>query len=121
MSVSNTVNVLRALHFIKANYSKDTYLAAWAYCLKRFWTAPGVKFADEEVLKEVLSSAVDAKSGKKLFSAQDVEKIVTGRAEMKSALSDATQKALDRGAFGAPWFWVTNRDGKSEPFFGSDR
>jgi hypothetical protein len=26
-----------------------------------------------------------------------------------------------QGAFGCPWFWVTNSEGKSEPFFGSDR
>jgi len=26
-----------------------------------------------------------------------------------------------QGAFGCPWFWVTNLEGKSEPFFGSDR
>lgn len=26
-----------------------------------------------------------------------------------------------QGAFGCPWFWVTNREGKGEPFFGSDR
>ena len=32
-----------------------------------------------------------------------------------------TQKVLDQGAFGAPWMWVRNEEGKEEPFFGSDR
>jgi glutathione S-transferase kappa 1 len=40
---------------------------------------------------------------------------------MKDLLTATTQEALDRGAFGAPWLWVTNEEGKSEPFFGSDR
>lgn len=121
MSVSNTVSALRALHHIKANYSQETYLATWGYLLKRFWTAPGVTFSQDEVLSEVLSSATNAKSGEKLFTAGDVKKIMDGRAAQKETLAKTTQTALDRGAFGAPWFWVTNRAGKSEPFFGSDR
>lgn len=28
---------------------------------------------------------------------------------------------LGKGAFGSPWFWVRNGEGKEEPFFGSDR
>ncbi|KAF7715985.1 Uncharacterized protein PECH_004590 [Penicillium ucsense] len=41
--------------------------------------------------------------------------------EYKGALTFNTQKALDLGAFGAPWFWVRNQAGAEEPFFGSDR
>ena len=41
--------------------------------------------------------------------------------EFKKKLNDNTQIALDHGAFGAPWFWVKNRKGEEEPFFGSDR
>ena len=42
--------------------------------------------------------------------------------EVKEALKKATQEALDRGAFGNPWFWVTRASGgRGEPFFGSDR
>ncbi|KAJ6077318.1 uncharacterized protein N7446_000254 [Penicillium canescens] len=32
-----------------------------------------------------------------------------------------SETALDKGAYGAPWFWVRNSEGKEEPFFGSDR
>lgn len=49
----------------------------------------------------------------------------------KEVLTAKTQEALDRGAFGAPFFWVVRTDdtdvegqGKvvgEEPFFGSDR
>jgi hypothetical protein len=41
--------------------------------------------------------------------------------EWKDKLLANTQRALDLGAFGAPWFWVRNWEGKEEPFFGSDR
>ena len=41
--------------------------------------------------------------------------------EYKQALTANTQIALDKGAYGAPWFWVRNSEGKEEPFFGSDR
>lgn len=50
----------------------------------------------------------------------------------KEALTATTQEALDRGAFGAPFFWVVRTDNDAdvdgqgrtvgeEPFFGSDR
>ena len=39
----------------------------------------------------------------------------------KQALTDQTKKCVASGAFGAPWFLVTNGEGKTEPFFGSDR
>lgn len=41
--------------------------------------------------------------------------------EWKDKLLENTSKALELGAFGAPWMWVQNKDGKEEPFFGSDR
>ena len=44
-----------------------------------------------------------------------------GEKEWKDKLLANTQKALDLGDFGAPWFWVRNGEGKEEPFFGSDR
>ena len=39
----------------------------------------------------------------------------------KQRLNDNTKEALERGAFGCPWFWVCNSKGEEEPFFGSDR
>lgn len=41
--------------------------------------------------------------------------------EVKDLLTAATGEALERGAFGAPWLWVTDGEGRGEPFFGSDR
>lgn len=61
--------------------------------------------------------------GRKLFAAGQVDAIVKGATsqQMKDALREATQQALDRGAFGAPWIWAANGKGDEEPFFGSDR
>lgn len=46
----------------------------------------------------------------------------------KEELTAKTQEALERGAFGAPFFWVVKTDTEGqgttveeEPFFGSDR
>jgi hypothetical protein len=45
-----------------------------------------------------------------------------GSPQIKQQLTDITKMVVEkRGAFGNPWFWVTNSAGKSEPFFGSDR
>lgn len=44
-----------------------------------------------------------------------------GEQQWKDKLTVNTKEVLDQGAFGAPWFWVTNEQGKEEPFFGSDR
>lgn len=59
----------------------------------------------------------------KLFSAKEVDEIMAAAEtkEWKDKLLANTQEALDKGAFGAPWFWVRNAEGREEPFFGSDR
>jgi 2-hydroxychromene-2-carboxylate isomerase len=124
----HTVSPLRALHYIKANYSEQVFLATLAYFLYKHWTPPNTKLADEDALRATLEEATEIKpsgggsdDGRKLFTKDDVKEIMDGRAAMKDALKNETQDALDKGAFGAPWLWVTNSKGESEPFFGSDR
>lgn len=58
-----------------------------------------------------------------LFSEREVGEIASAaeEKEWKDKLLENTKKVLDQGAFGAPWFWVRNAEGKEEPFFGSDR
>ncbi|KAH9868704.1 hypothetical protein J1614_007776 [Plenodomus biglobosus] len=57
------------------------------------------------------------------FSDTDVTNIMenANSAPYKQLLNDKTKEALDRGAFGCPWFFVRNSKGDEEPFFGSDR
>ncbi|KAI2472046.1 thioredoxin-like protein [Annulohypoxylon bovei var. microspora] len=127
---------LRALHYIKASFPPATYLAAWRYLLHAFWTLhqpPNTL----ELLRDALSavpadflSRADVsgvkgdEGGRRLFAAPEVDAIVQAAAspEYKDVLKQTTATALERGAFGTPWLWVTNADTKqSEPFFGSDR
>lgn len=63
------------------------------------------------------------------FSREQAEEILTAAMtdkKWKEELTAKTQEALERGAFGAPFFWVVRDDGRGktvteEPFFGSDR
>lgn len=41
--------------------------------------------------------------------------------KFKKLLTSETERLVAKGAFGAPWFQVTNKEGIEEPFFGSDR
>ncbi|KAK3401123.1 thioredoxin-like protein [Sordaria brevicollis] len=135
MAVSKTIVPNRALHFIKSHHSPSTFLTALHYLMHLFWSPPNLNLTlPENVAKALLecpasfdssspSSSSTQDGGKKLFTKQQVEEIMKGveTPEVKEALKNATQEALDKGAFGNPWFWVTNKEGKGEPFFGSDR
>ncbi|CCC12255.1 hypothetical protein SMAC4_05327 [Sordaria macrospora] len=141
MAVSKTIVPNRALHFIKAHYSPSTFLTALHYLMHLFWSPPNLNLTlPENVAKTLLECPADfsipaptssqrgqegeKKGGeKKMFTKQQVEEIMKGTEtkEVKDALKNATQEALDKGAFGNPWFWVTDDKGRGEPFFGSDR
>lgn len=86
------------------------------HLFRAFWTPPNRNLTQVDVLAEVLAGF-----GK--FSPGECEAVLAAakEQEVKDLLTKSTQAALDRGAFGAPWLWVTNGQGKSEPFFGSDR
>ncbi|KAF5532720.1 glutathione S-transferase [Fusarium mexicanum] len=123
VAIAKTVSPLRALHFIKENYPESTYLAAIRFLFHKIWLPPHVNLAEDEKLIAALKEAtdeLDGGSGKKLFSDEDVEKIMNGRESMKERVKDLTGEAVQKGAFGAPWLIVTRDDGKSEAFFGSD-
>lgn len=57
------------------------------------------------------------------FSETEVQEILKAATDpkWKKALTDQTTWLAKKGAFGAPWFLVTDREGKEEGFFGSDR
>ncbi|KAJ5525729.1 HCCA isomerase/glutathione S-transferase kappa [Penicillium frequentans] len=104
----------RCLIYIKNNHSRELFektflsLSEWMY-------QKNVDVSKPENLAKLLQSHG--------FSDEDIKKILAAAStpEYKQALTDNTQKALDLGAYGAPWFWVRNSEGKEEPFFGSDR
>ncbi|KAI1376663.1 thioredoxin-like protein [Hypoxylon crocopeplum] len=134
MEAGRTQLALRALHYIKAHYPTATYLATWRYLLHAFWTLhqpPITPSSLRSALSGVTSTFPTSSSGSEeegegipLFAAPEVEQILRAAEspEYKDVLRGATETALKRGAFGAPWFWATNAaTGQSEPFFGSDR
>ncbi|KAK2589488.1 hypothetical protein QQS21_012837 [Conoideocrella luteorostrata] len=121
---ARTQSALRALLFIKANYPREKFLSTLHYLLYRFWTPPNADVVDEASLRGLLAEATDAPGrdgGEKLFSDADVGRIMDGRAQMKKKLAEDTGRAVGSGAFGCPWFLVSNSEGRVEPVFGSDR
>lgn len=114
--MAHTILPLRTLHYIKRTYPRETYHAVLEDYFHAFWTPLNLNLTKVDVLAKVL-----AECGK--FSPEGCEAILAAAQaqEVKDMLTGATQEALGRGAFGAPWLWVTNGEGKSEPFFGSDR
>ena len=122
---------LRALHYIQRNFSADTYITTFHYLFYRYWTPENADLRNADVLRSVLREAPAGFHGKAsqgsaaqpLFTAADVDAILAGATSQaaKDQLTAATKEAVDRGAYGAPWLWVTNDAGVGEPFFGSDR
>lgn len=87
------------------NIFSDMFVAMWKN---------GKDVSKPETLAEVLQQRLKGKQ------VQDVMTKATS-APYKQRLNDNTKEALDRGAFGCPWFFVRNSQGEEEPFFGSDR
>ncbi|KAI6359337.1 hypothetical protein MCOR25_007097 [Pyricularia grisea] len=125
LSMALTVLPQRAMHYVKRSYSTKQYLTVMHYLFHVFWTPPHKNLTKEEVLREALASvpADFPGQGAPMFTSQEVDEILkaAGTQEYKDALTSSTDEAVAKGAFGAPWIWVTNAHGAQEPFFGSDR
>ncbi|KAI0180005.1 thioredoxin-like protein [Hypoxylon sp. FL1284] len=122
MVAGRTQLPMRALHHVKTRHPAAAYEAAWRRLLRAFWVLHRPPNTPE-ALAAALSSAGESGEASP-FTADEVRDIVAAAAsaECKDALRRTTDEALGRGAFGAPWLWVTNgATGRSEPFFGSDR
>ncbi|KAF4121198.1 DSBA-like thioredoxin domain [Geosmithia morbida] len=117
---SFTASPQRAMLYVKANYPARTFHAVLARLFSAMWIPPHVNVCSDEGLARVLAEAV-ASDGEPVFTDHDVRAVLDGRAGLKDSLASQTNKAVDQGAFGAPWFWVTNAKGETDGFFGSDR
>ncbi|PFH59444.1 hypothetical protein XA68_12299 [Ophiocordyceps unilateralis] len=114
VALAKTPSPLRALLVIKATYSPAIFHQAILRLFRRFWKPPHANLSDDAVLEAALAED-------DVFSAEQVRRIMAGREAMRPLLEKETARALELGAFGAPWLWVTDRAGRAEPFFGSDR
>lgn len=100
--------------YIKKHYPRErfetTFISLWEWMYHQ-----NIDISKPENMAKLLQSHD--------YPEQEIKEILaaTSSPEYKEALTANTQKALDLGAYGAPWFWVRNGKGKEEPFFGSDR
>ncbi|KAJ7689486.1 putative DSBA family oxidoreductase [Mycena rosella] len=105
----------RAMIYIKDHYPRDKFERVFFDLFPALWVPPQSDLSKPENLKTFLL---------KSFTASEVDAILAGAGtpEYKAKLTDVTKMVVEeQGAFGCPWFWVTNAQGTSEPFFGSDR
>lgn len=109
----------RALTYIKHTYPtaqfENTAHLYWQWFLYKHQD-----ISKPDILRELLASP---EAG---FSREQAEEILTAAMtdkKWKEELTATTQAALDKGAFGAPFFWVVKTDGHGrtvaeEPFLG---
>ncbi|KAI1268389.1 thioredoxin-like protein [Xylariaceae sp. FL1019] len=128
MEVGKTLIPMRAITYIKSAFPTTVYLSAFGYLFHSFWAlrkAPNTLPILKEVLSEIPSDfrVNTPTSSTKLFTPEQVSQVLEAAEsqEVKDKLKGNVEEALKRGAFGAPWIWVTNEKGSEEPFFGSDR
>ena len=99
--------------YIKDNFPTDRYEDQFEELWLSYWR-DSMDISKPEIMKECLV---------RHFSNDETTQIIEGGTSprYKKMLTEETAKLVERGAFGAPWFFVTNKGGKQEPFFGSDR
>ncbi|OJJ61505.1 hypothetical protein ASPSYDRAFT_43424 [Aspergillus sydowii CBS 593.65] len=106
----------RALTYVKTTHAESKYLAAFQSIFKTMWYGH-IDVSTPENLAIALRDAG-------VFSDTEVADIIAGaaRPEIKQELTATTERVVkELGAFGCPWFWVSDGKGRQEPFFGSDR
>jgi len=175
-SAARTQSANRALTYISRHFPTRVYHEALLGLFAKFWTVtPGTTSSEQDQAARDLttpekvgaaladlfpssSSTSNSKnnnnnkgSAEKLFTTEQITQIVKAAEapEYKTQLKARTEEVLKRGAFGAPWFWITPAPGttiaptsspsaaatttttgglgddksekKGEPVFGSDR
>ncbi|KAK7556737.1 DSBA family oxidoreductase [Phyllosticta citricarpa] len=103
----------RALTYAKRNLPTEKVEKAFLEFFVAMWEQD-LDLSKPELLLEVLSRVYSGPEAKEIVDA-------TSNPEVKKLLNETTQKTLDMGAFGCPWYLVRNAQGAEEPFFGSDR
>jgi 2-hydroxychromene-2-carboxylate isomerase len=106
------------LCYIKATFPQSTFEQAWLAFFRASWIPPHANLSQQADLRALLG-----KCGFFKFSDAEADAILAAAQEKqwKDCLLEKNKKVLELGAFGAPWMWVRNTQGKEEPFFGSDR
>lgn len=103
----------RSLSYAKHNLPTEKYEKAFLEFFVAMWEQD-LDLSKPELLLEVLARVYSEAEAKEIVDA-------ASKPDIKKMLNDTTQKALDMGAFGCPWYLVRNARDVEEPFFGSDR
>jgi 2-hydroxychromene-2-carboxylate isomerase len=99
--------------YIKDNYPQEQYEKQFGELWQSYWKEH-IDISKPENMKLCLQ---------RHFSDSEADEILKGGTspKYKKLLTDETARLVEKGAFGAPWYLVTNKEGLTEPFFGSDR
>ena len=99
--------------YIKDNYPQEQYEKQFGELWQLYWREH-IDISKPENMKQCLT---------RHFSDSEADEILKGGTspKYKKLLTDETARLVEKGAFGAPWYLVTNKAGTEEPFFGSDR
>ncbi|KAF2499177.1 HCCA isomerase/glutathione S-transferase kappa [Lophium mytilinum] len=107
----NTILIQRTLTALSVSHP-DLIPAAIAALYQAFWVEFDHPEKPENLLR-ILSAAVGEAA-----ATEAVEK--SGSKEVKDGLMKRTEESFAEGAFGLPWFIVTNSKGETESFWGFD-
>lgn len=101
--------------YVKDNYSNEQFERAFEY-LWDYSFDPNyhIDISTPENMAKCLAETLPKEDVPKILEAAKTQ-------HYKDLLSSETKKVVELGAFGAPFFWMTNSEGVSEPLFGSDR
>ncbi|ORY19761.1 glutathione S-transferase kappa 1 [Clohesyomyces aquaticus] len=102
----------RALVYIKSQHPQ-LFIPTFLDIFSAMWIR-GLDVSKPELLSQVLSTRYTEPQTREILDQANSP-------TCKQTLNDNTKDALERGAFGCPWYWVQNSKGDEEPFFGSDR
>ena len=100
--------------YVKAHFPTPKFESAYITLWDALWLQH-IDISDPDLLASVLSQSFDDKTVREILAAAE-------KKEWKQALTENTKRALEVGAFGAPWFVVRNEErGEVASFWGSDR
>ena len=99
--------------YIKDNFPNERYENQFGELWMAYWR-DHMDISKPELLKECLMRHCTEDEARQILDAGTSPRY-------KKMLTDETARLVEKGAFGAPWFFVRNKEGKEEPFFGSDR
>lgn len=99
--------------YIQRHFPTTKYESAFRCLWTCYWNEH-MDISKPDTMAQCLRRNFDEGETKKILEAAATK-------EYKEMLTQQTARLVEKGAFGAPWFLVTNGEGTEQGFFGSDR